>query len=132
MKPPSPSEVFRKYCHLRHTSCDLTDDNKRLKDYFHDDRIELRFNVLYGFAQVWYMAPSGPYVVFNIPDSYSYLKARRELYGRQKTRKQLAEMYESEQKAKKEITDRKIDDAAGTLADGLHSHVTGKVTTSMR
>lgn len=124
-------EYFAKYTTL-HPSCmhGLEPDQKRLQDTFSDTQLKIRYNRLKKCVQVWYDAPSGLHCLLNMEGSYNLGWAIRELRERQRTKKQLAEMYTAQLEARDKSTKDKIDALARETAEVVGKHVAGKVTVS--
>jgi len=109
---------------------DLEADQKRLQETFFDTHLKLRYNHLKKYVQVWYDAPSGLHCLLNIEGSYSIAWAIRKLRERQRTKKQLAEMYLAQLEAREKKTEDKINELAQETAEVVRKHAVGKVTVS--
>lgn len=120
---------FNKYCRLDSVFGDFTKDEKRLQDEFDDERLKFRYNLKLGFCQVWYDADRLT-VLMNLEHSPNVCKAIWELKRRQKSRRELLEWYEEHQRNVDQVSQDKINDTVGTVADAARSWSVGKVTTS--
>ena len=124
-------EYYFKYATL-HPACmhSLEEDEKRLQDVFSDPHLKLRYNNREKFVQVWDESPQGLRCLFNIDGHYDLCRAIWELKRRQKTKKQLLEMYSLIQETRKKENDQKIDELARETAGLVQMRSVGKVTVS--
>ena len=81
-------------------------------------------------CQVWYDAPTGLYCVMNIDAPYDVAKVESILRTRQRSARQLKEMYEDKMAEWDAESEKKMDDAVGPTADAFGMHAVGKVATS--
>jgi hypothetical protein len=124
-------EHFHKHTTLA-PSCmhNLEADQERLRDIFSDKRLQLRYNYPKKLVQVWYDALSGLYCLYNIEGNYNLCRAIWELKRRQRTKKQLAEMYLAQLEGREKQTEDKIAELAQETADLARMRAVGKVTVS--
>jgi len=98
----------------------LPKHQKRLQQTLNDKNLLLRYNHKHGFCQVWYQAPnSGLYVIMNVEGHFDISQIIHALKERQRTRRQLQEMYATQvEKADKgfEEKNRELAKEAGRLA----------------
>jgi len=111
----------------------LADDQERLRDAFGDRRLLLRYNLHPDkrCCQVWYNAPiSGLYIVFDIKDHYSLGWAIWELKRRQRTRREMLEMYARHLEHQDDSFNEKNEALSRETAELYSDYKIGKVVTS--
>lgn len=110
----------------------LEDDQKRLQETFGDDKLFLRYNYHPSLkcCQIWYNAPSCPYIVLNMKGHYSFGWAIWELRRRQRNRRELLAMYNAQFEKNEAAFDEKNEALARETAQLYSDYKVGKVVTS--
>lgn len=108
------------------------DEQKRLQDTFHSNRVHLRFDNLVKQWQVWDRSPNdGLYCVMNVGRGLNMAKIIYLLRERQIGKYEFLQMLADVQQFNDRRMQDKIDALAYTMADGVRSHAVGKVTASL-
>lgn len=111
---------------------DKKDEQKKLKETFHDERLLLRYNGLINQWQLWYSTPYSLYVIFNAEWPFNIDRIIYKLRQRQKKRRELLAMYEAQQERQEKTFDDKNKELARETAELVRDHKVGKVSTSAR
>ena len=108
----------------------LADDQERLQETLDDKRLLLRYSNHLKCCQLWYDAPSGLYIVFNIKDHYDLNWVIWELRRRQRNRRELMAMYAAHAEESNKAFDEKNEALARETAQLYSDYKVGKVVTS--
>lgn len=108
----------------------LGDDQERLQEALDDKRLLLRYSNHLKCCQLWYDAPSGLYIVFNIKDHYNVGWVIWELKRRQRTRRELLAMYATHLEGTEKAFNEKNEALARETAQLYSDYKVGKVVTS--
>ncbi|MHA2247993.1 MAG: hypothetical protein ACXADY_23805 [Candidatus Hodarchaeales archaeon] len=114
----------------------LEPHQKRLRSEFNTDRIYYRYDWETDQMQVWEQTRDGRfYCILGLDPPWGcghVLKAISILKGRQKTRRQLAAMWQEYVEEKDKARDTEHYELARETRGAVHDHAVGKVTTSAR
>jgi len=120
-----------KYLKLKSYGSDLTDDQKRLRNEFSDDRLTLGFHIRDKTFQVWYMAPSCPYCIFSTTGPFNVCEVISQIREQQKSKYELKKWYEKYQETLEHDKMTRIRDISRECGMVARKIAKGRVTSAV-
>lgn len=103
---------------------------KRLKEHFGDDRLELRYHVKNKEVQVWYLAPSSFYCVCVADRPFDIARIIHNLEARQKSGKQQLTEYKAAMAQMEKDKESQFNEMVQPVAEVCRNIAVGRVITS--